>query len=66
MPQTHMKRKGNEGMALMMAVFFVGVGLVVVGGLLGRMMQQRKVVDQFEDYNTTFQGASCIPGLPCY
>lgn len=56
MPQTHMKRKGNEGMALMMAVFFVGVGLVVVGGLLGRMMQQRKVVDQFEDYNTTFQG----------
>ena len=54
MPKTTHKR--NEGMALMMALFFIAIGLVVVGGLMGRMMQQRKVVDQYEDYVTTFQG----------
>lgn len=46
----------NEGMALIMAVFFIGVALVVVGALLTRSLQQRKVVDQYEDYTTSYQG----------
>ena len=46
----------EEGMALMMAVFFIGVGLVVVGALMTRSLQQRKVVEQYEDYTTSFQG----------
>jgi hypothetical protein len=46
----------EEGMALMMAVFFIGVGLVVVGALMTRSLQQRKVVEQYEDYNNAFQG----------
>jgi hypothetical protein len=46
----------DEGMALIMAVFFIGVGLVVVGALMTRSLQQRKVVEQYEDYTTTFQG----------
>ncbi len=50
------KRKANEGMALMMAVFFIGVAVVIVGSLLGRMLQQRKVVDHYEDYKNAFHG----------
>lgn len=49
-------RTNDEGMALMMAVFFIGVGLVVVGALMTRSLQQRRVVEQYEDYTTTFQG----------
>lgn len=56
MPKKTTKRSNNEGMALMMAVFFIAIGIVVVGSLMGRMLQQRKVVDQYEDYVTTFQG----------
>lgn len=50
------QRKNNEGMALMMAVFFIGVAVVIVGSLLGRMLQQRKVVDHYEDYKNAFHG----------
>lgn len=50
------QRKANEGMALMMAVFFIGVAVVIVGSLLGRMLQQRKVVDHYEDYKNAFHG----------
>lgn len=46
----------EEGMALIMAVFFIGVALVVVGALMTRSLQQRKVVDQYEDYTTSYQG----------
>jgi hypothetical protein len=46
----------EEGMALVMAMFFIGVGLVVVGALMTRSLQQRKVVEQYEDYSITFQG----------
>ncbi len=56
MPTKQRVRKNNEGMALMMAVFFIAIGLIIVGSLMGRMLQQRKVVDHYEDYVTTFQG----------
>lgn len=46
----------EEGMALIMAMFFIAVGLVVVGALMTRSLQQRKVVEQYEDYSVTFQG----------
>lgn len=54
-----MEKRSNEreeGMALIMAVFFIGVALVVVGALMTRSLQQRKVVDQYEDYTTSYQG----------
>ena len=46
----------EEGMALVMAMFFIAVGLVVVGALMTRSLQQRRVVEQYEDYSVTFQG----------
>lgn len=49
-------RKQDEGMALLVAMLFIGVGLVVLGALMTRTLQQRKVVEQYEDYTTTFQG----------
>ena len=46
----------DEGMALMMALFFIAIALIVVGTLMSRSLQQRTVVEQYEDYTTTFQG----------
>lgn len=50
------KGRREEGMALVMAMFFIGIGLIVVGALMTRSLQQRTVVEQYEDYTTTFQG----------
>jgi len=57
------QRKSNEGMALMMAVFFIAVGIVIVGSLMGRMLQQRNVVGHYEDYVTNFQGLEAAISL---
>ena len=46
----------EEGMALMMALFFIAIALIVVGALMTRSLQQRTVVEQYEDYTTAFQG----------
>jgi hypothetical protein len=54
-----MKKHTNareDGMALMMTLFFIAIGLIVVGTLMTRSLQQRRVVEQFEDYSLAFQG----------
>lgn len=52
----HKSRRKNDGMALLMALFFIGIAVLVIGILTGRIMQQRKVVARFEDYNHAFLG----------
>ncbi|MBX3179917.1 MAG: hypothetical protein KF886_21405 [Candidatus Hydrogenedentes bacterium] len=48
--------KTNGGMALLLAVFFIGVAVVVTGALMGRIYQQRTAVTHFEDYNAALFG----------
>lgn len=55
MPRRSFKRE--SGMALLMALFFIGIALLVVGLLATRAMQQRKVVSQYGDVNSAQLGA---------
>ncbi len=48
--------RSNQGMALLMALFFIGIAVLIVGVLMTRTMQQRKSVARYEDYNNSFLG----------
>lgn len=48
--------RSNQGMALLMALFFIGIAVLIVGMLMTRTMQQRKSVARYEDYNNSFLG----------
>lgn len=50
------RRSDDRGMALLLALFFIGIGVIVVGVLMARMMQQRSTVAHYEDYNDAFLG----------
>tara|TARA_R110001592_G_scaffold183220_1_gene426844 strand:- start:226 stop:1971 length:1746 start_codon:yes stop_codon:yes gene_type:complete len=50
------QRKNNQGMALLMALFFIGIAVLVVGVLMSRLMNQRKTVAHYEDYSNAFLG----------
>lgn len=50
------QNNSESGMALMLALFFIAIGIVVVGALMSRSLQQRTAVGQYEDYTTAFQG----------
>lgn len=49
--------KSERGMALLMALFFIGIALLVTGLLASRAMQQRKVVEQYGDVSAAQLGA---------
>ena len=49
-------RRNDGGMALVMALFFIGIAVLVAGILMSRVMQQRRVVVHYEDYNLAFLG----------
>lgn len=53
------KHKVNyqEGMALLTALIFISVSVLVVIALMGRYTQQRLHVDRFEDYYLVFEAA---------
>lgn len=50
-------KRNNRGMALVMALFFIGIALLIVGLMASRTMQQRKVVEQYGDINLARLGA---------
>jgi len=46
----------NEGMALLLALFFIAIAIVAVSTLSSRLINQRLAVDAYETYQSTFQG----------
>ena len=49
-------RTAQQGMALVVALMFIAIALLVLGSLSTRLMSQRLVVRQFEIYNGCFNG----------
>ncbi len=54
---THPIKKGNAGMALLTALIFITVTVLVLTAMTARYVQQRLVVDRFEDYYVCFEAA---------
>jgi len=50
-------RKGNSGMALLTALMFISVTIIVLTSMTARYIQQRLQVDRFEDYYNCFEVA---------
>lgn len=48
---------GNAGMALMTALIFIIISSLILTSMMARYMQQRLLVDRFEDYYNCFDGA---------
>jgi hypothetical protein len=46
----------DAGMAMVMALMFVSVSVIVLTALTARLMNQRTAVDHYEDYKNCFQG----------
>lgn len=51
------RRNGEGGMALLMALFFIGIALLVMALLASRLMQQRTQVARFGDVGAASRGA---------
>ncbi|MBP8129636.1 MAG: hypothetical protein KA184_08635 [Candidatus Hydrogenedentes bacterium] len=49
-------KQAQEGMALLIALFFVSVALVLLGGIAVRMINQRTQVDHYEAHKSCFLG----------
>lgn len=52
----HRKPNSESGMAMMVAMTFIAVALLILAGLSARLMQQRIVVDRYHDYRMAFEG----------
>ncbi len=47
----------NSGMALLTALLFISITVIVLTAMMGRYVQQRLQVDRFEDYYICFEAA---------
>ena len=54
--QKHKRKQDNAGMALIAALIFITVSVIVLTSMTARYVQQRVNVDRFEDYYTCFDG----------
>ena len=50
------RTKSERGMAMVMAIFFVSVAMVVLGALTFRLMTQDKHVTRYVTHKATFNG----------
>ena len=57
MRQIKQQKQSRRGMALITALVFISISVLVLIALMGRYMQQRIHVDRFEDYYLVFEAA---------
>lgn len=50
------KRQSQQGMALLLALFFSATAVILLGGLTMRLLHQRNLVNRYVAYNTCFFG----------
>ena len=57
MNTTSRRIRSNSGMALLTALMFISITVLVLTALMGRYVQQRLQTDHFEDYYVCFEAA---------